>query len=221
MQQASVRGRTGFSIIEVVAAVAVIAVIAAILVSNDNPETPNDRARYDAAADALNNLAQAVAGYEPSKAPRSFHQVVGVYPGHLSDLTTPITTAGKNVCGNAYTGPATTAGTNLYNWQNAANPFYGSQLLTNGTPIATGFKVQDQLTLLSPAVNAGSFPYSNTLIIRMPSVTLADAKALDRLVDGAVDGTKGIIHYSSASDPTIVDYYITVSVDNNAALPFC
>src|SRR5207253_3322453 len=109
MWRASRASAAGFSIIEVVAAVAVIAIIAAILVSSDNPETPNDRARYAAAADALNNLAQAVAGVETSKARTSFHQIVGVYPGHLSDLTTPITTAGKNICGNVYTGPAGTA----------------------------------------------------------------------------------------------------------------
>jgi prepilin-type N-terminal cleavage/methylation domain-containing protein len=200
------RSRPGFSIMEILTAVAVIAIIAAILVSNSNPETPNDRARYAAAADALNNLAQAIAGYEPTKARRSFHQVVGVYPGHLADLTTPILTTGtnKNICGAAY------LSTNVSNWANAANPFYGSQLLAAGTRIAPGFTVQDALVLLNAAAASGNS--ANTMIIRMPTVTLADANGLDLAVDGAVNGTLGIIRYSSASDPTVVDYYITISV---------
>src|SRR5437763_452569 len=109
----------GFSIIEVMVAVAVITVIAAILVSGTNPETPNDQLRYKTAADALKNLSEAIAGYETTKPKRSFHQIVGVYPGHLSDLTTPILTTGnnKNICGLAYTA------TNVSNWYAAANPF--------------------------------------------------------------------------------------------------
>ena len=214
MRTAVHRSLSGFSIIEVLTAVAVIAVIAAILVSNGNPETANDRARYDAAADALNNLAQAVAGYEPTRPRRSFHQVVGVYPSKLSDLTTPITTAGKNICNNAY------LSTNVTNWQNAANPFYGSQLLTAGTPIAPGFKVQDALLLLNAAAAFGANS-ANTMIIRMPSVALADAKGVDLAVDGVVDGTQGIIRYSSASDPTVVDYYVPISVTGNVSFPNC
>jgi prepilin-type N-terminal cleavage/methylation domain-containing protein len=205
------RIRVGFSLMEILTAIAVIAVIAAILVSNDNPETGNDRARYDAAADALNNVAQAIAATDPTKPPRSFHQVVNVYPGKLSDLTTPITTAGTNICGNAYTGPATTVGTNMYKWNNAANPFYGSQLLTAGTPIAPGFTVQDALIRLNAVNTSGTGSLANTMIIRMPSVTQADAQGLDLLVDGLIDGTTGIIRYT-ASDPTVVDYYITITV---------
>lgn len=214
------RRRRGFTIVEIITAVAVIAVIAAILVSSDTPETSNDRARYDAAADALKNLAEAVAGYEPTKQQRSFHQIVGVYPGKLSHLTTLITTTDKNICGNAYTGPVGTAGTNLYKWQNAANPFYGSQLLTAGTIIAPGFSVQDALILLNPAA-APLANSANTMIIRLPSVTLADAKGVDLAVDGTVDGTTGTIRYSSASDPTVVDYYITISVTNSTFTPNC
>ena len=208
------RSRPGFTITEIITAVAVLAIIAAIVVSSDNPETSNDRARYDAASDALNNLARAVAGFEPYASPRSFHQVVKVYPGKLSDLTTPITTSGTNICGGAYTGTA--AGTNVDNWAKAANPFYGSQLLPAGTPIVPGFTVQDVLvrlsTVPSSAVGVNS---ANTTVIRMPSVTLADAQGLDMAMDGVLDGNTGTIRYGS-SDPTPVDYYITISVTGSA-----
>lgn len=212
--------RTGFSIIEVLAAIAIIVVVAALLVSSDNPETPNDRARYDAAADALYNLSQAIAGNEPSKAARSFHQVVGVYPGKLSDLTTLITTASSNICGTPYTGGVGTAGSQMFKWQNSPNPFYGSQLLTTGTPLAPGFTVQDALVRLN-AVAASGAVSSNTMIIRMPSVTLADAKGLDLAVDGAVDGASGTVRYSTASDPTVVDYYISISITNSTLPQNC
>lgn len=206
--------------IEVLVSLAIIVVIAAIVISSDNPETPNDRARYDAAADALYRLAQAIAGNEPSLAATSFHQVVGVYPGKLSDLTTQITTAGTNICGTAYTGPIGTAGTQMYKWANAANPFYGSQLLTTGTPIATGFTVQNTLVRLNAVASSGANS-ANTMIIRMPSVTLADAKGLDLAVDGVVSGTTGIVRYSSATDPTVVDYYIAISVTSSAIPQNC
>lgn len=214
------RRRPGFTIVEIITAVAVIAIIAAILVSSDTPESSNDRARYDAAADALMTLTEAVAGYEPTRQRRSFHQVVGVYPSKLSHLTTAITTVDLNICGNAYTGPVGTAGTNLYKWQNAPNPFYGSQLLTAGTIIAPGFTVQNALVLLNAAAAAGANS-ANTMIIRLPSVTLANAQGLDLAVDGVVDGTTGIIRYSSASDPTVVDYYITISATNSVFVPNC
>lgn len=205
--------------IEVLVSLAIIVVIAAIVISSDNPETPNDRARYDAAADALYNLAQAIAGFEPSKTPTSFHQVVGVYPGKLSDLTTQITTSGANICGTAYTGGITTAGSQMYKWNNAANPFYGSQLLTAGTPIAPGFTVQNTLVRLNP-VAASSANSANTLIIRMPSVSLADAQGLDLAVDGVVNGASGIVRYNTA-DPTVVDYYISISVTSSTIPQNC
>lgn len=198
------RSHPGFSILEILTAIAVIAMIVAIVVSSDNPETSNDRARYDAAADALSDLAEAIAGYEVTRPKRSFHQIVGVYPAKLSHLTTPITTSDKSICNLSY------LSTNVTKWQNAANPFYGRELLTAGTPIESGFNVQDVLILLNAAAASGNS--ANTMIIRMPSVTLADALGLDLAVDGVVNGTLGTVRYSSASDPTVVDYYITISV---------
>ncbi|MBA3646617.1 MAG: prepilin-type N-terminal cleavage/methylation domain-containing protein [Gemmatimonadaceae bacterium] len=199
-------GPRGFSVIEIVTAMAVIAVLAGILLANINPETPNDRARYDAAADALQQLGNAIGSSQPTKKQRSFHQVVGVYPAKLGHLTTPITTTDLNLCGNAYTGPATTAGTQTYKWQKAANPFWGRQLLTTGTPIAPGFTVQDVINRVYPvATSAGN--RSNVMQLVMPTVTLTDAQGLDLAVDGVADGTKGTVIYSSTNS-TSVSYNI-------------
>jgi prepilin-type N-terminal cleavage/methylation domain-containing protein len=213
------RFRPGFSMIEVVVAVAVVAIIAAILVSSDTPESLNDQARYDAAAEALANLSRAAAGYEASKAPRSFHQVVGVYPGRLSDLTTMIKQSQNNLCGVAYSGPVTTAASNLGKWQSSTNPFYGSQLLTTGTPIAPGFTVQD-LLVLGHAVTTSSSTWANTMAIRMPIVAQRDAVGLDLAVDGVINNALGIVQYT-ASDPTVVDYLTTITASNNGIQVFC
>jgi len=207
--------RRGFSIIEIVTALAVIAVLTGILLSNLNPETPNDRARYDAAADALQQLGNAIAASEPTKKARSFHQVVGVYPSKLSHLTTPITTADANLCGTSYTG--TTAGTQTDKWAKAANPFWGRQLLTTGTPIAPGFIVQDVINRVYPvATTAGN--RSNLMQLIMRGTTLADAQGLDLAVDGAADGTSGTITYSS-TDPTDVKYNINFFASSISAQP--
>ncbi len=216
-------GRRGFSLIEIVTAVAVIAVLTGILLANINPETPNDRARYDAAADALRQLANAIAASEPTKTPRSFHQIVGVYPGKLRDLTTAITTASNNLCGDAYTGPAGTAGTNMYKWQKAANPFWGRQLLTTGNPLVPGFTVQDAIVRKFP-VQTGAGSTANAMQLVMPSVTLTDAKGLDLAVDGVADGTKGTVQYATPSpitDPTSVSYTINFNAKNSFPVVFC
>lgn len=200
-------GKAGFSIIEVVTALTVLVVIGAILLSSINPETMNDRARYDMAADNLAKLATAIAGYEATRQAKSFHQVVGVYPGKLSDLTTPITQAGKNICNVSYTA------SNVSKWAAAPNPFYGLQLQTKGTPIAPGFTLNDALTLGStlqgPLGNS-----ANKIVVTMSNVLLRDAQGLDLAVDGAIDGTKGTVQYTTVTlptDVTTVKYFIYIS----------
>ncbi len=215
--------KPGFSIVEIVTALAIIAVLTGILLANINPETPNDRARYDAAADALRQLANAIAANEATKPPRSFHQVVGVYPEKLSHLTTPITTADKNLCGDAYTGPVGTAGTNTYKWQKAANAFWGRDLLTSGTPLVRGFTVQNAI-VRKFAVQTGAGSTANVMQLVMPSVTLTDAQGLDVAIDGVADGTKGTVLYATPSpttNPTSVSYSINFNAKNAFPVVFC
>ena len=208
--------RCGVTLIEVVVAVAILAVIAAIILSSDLLVSPNDRERYDAAADALAKLTQAIVGSDPTNPQTSFKWVINRYPRKLSQLTTPITTAGTTICGNTYS-----AG-NVSKW---LNPFWPQELRTTGTIIAPGFTVQDNLGafpdaglgyfngttgVLQATPTGGGQRTDGIISIRMPATLLADAQGLDLAVDGTLNGAAGIVRYA-ATDPTSVDYYIMVS----------
>jgi hypothetical protein len=186
---------------EIVVAVGILAVLAAIFIFTGTGESKGDRERYDAVADALYDLTQSIVGNEPTRAQTSFRWVIGVYPGKLSDLTTPITTTGKNICGAAYLNPGNTA-----KW---LEPFWNRVLLPAGTILASGLTVQDTLVRLT-AVPTPGFNLAGTFAMRFPSVTLADAQGMDLAVDGALSGTAGTIRYA-ATDPTTMDYYVLIS----------
>lgn len=189
--------RKGFTLMEVIVTLALLAVIGTIVVLTGSPESPNDRQRYAVVSDALWDIAKAIAGNESHLTATSFRQVIGVYPSKLSDLTKPITGAGKNICNVAYTTPAQTS-----LW---LNPFYRREFLTAGTPLASGFTAQDALVAVSVSPTTPGI-----LAIRMPGTSLRDAQGLDLTVDGASNGASGIIRYAN-TDPTSVDYYVTVT----------
>ena len=182
-------------------ALAILTVIAVVAFFTVGDESSGDRERYDTAADYLYDLSQAIVGNEPTRGQTSFRWVIGVYPGKLSDLTTPITTGGTNICGAAYTNPG-----NTVKW---TEPFWKKVLTTTGTVLASGFTAQDALVRLT-AVPTPGFNQAGTFAIRLPSVTLTDAQGLDAAVDDAVSGTAGTVRYA-ATDPTTVDYYVMIS----------
>lgn len=201
-----------------VVAMAILSALVAIIIRTTTPESPNDRARVDVTAEALSGLsglAQAIAGREPSRSATSFRQVIGAHPAKLSHLTTPIVGGvDKGICNNvAYSSAASPAipvpPGYAVNWQ---KPFYFRQLRTAGTIIAPGFTANDALVLIGPTPTGTLGSNGATIMaIRMPSVILRDAEALDLGVDGALDGTQGTIRYNGAADPTSVDYYIYIT----------
>jgi prepilin-type N-terminal cleavage/methylation domain-containing protein len=190
----------GFTLIEVVVGVAIVAIVAAIYMFTVPSESPGDRERYDTTASDLYDLAQSIAGNEPTRGQVSFRYVVGAYPSTLSQLTTPITTGNTNICG------ATFSAAQVAKW---LNPFWSRVLLTGGTNIASGFTLQDALVRLT-AVPTPGLNQAGTMVLRFASVTLADAQGLDGVVDESVSGTVGTVRYA-ATDPTTVDYYILIS----------
>jgi prepilin-type N-terminal cleavage/methylation domain-containing protein len=210
------RARRGFSMAEVIVATAILAIIASIVVSTDLVVSSNDRERYDAAADTLSRLALAIGGNDPTNAQTSYKWVIQRYPRKLSQLTTPITGAGTDICGVAYTATFTAR------W---LNPFWPKELRTTGTILVDGFTAQDDLGTF-PIANLGyrngttgafqaapsgiGFRTDGVISIRLINVTQTDAQGLDAAVDGTIDGTTGTVLYSG-SDPTSVDYLITVS----------
>src|ERR1043165_4913257 len=96
------RVRRGLSMGEVVVATAILAIIGSIVISTDLVVSSNDRERYDAVADTLSKLSQAISGSDPTNTQTSYKWVIQRYPRRLSQLTTPITTGGTDICGTAY-----------------------------------------------------------------------------------------------------------------------
>lgn len=207
----------GATLAEVVVATAILAIVASVVISTDLVVSSNDRERYDAAADTLKKLAQAINFSDPTNAQTSFKWVIQKHPQKLSQLTKPILTTDRDICNVAY-GSATV--TNRW-----TGPFWPKEFRTTGTTLVKGFDVQDNLGTF-PDANLGFYNLSNALAqapsgigfrfdgiiaIRMPSVTLTDAQGLDGVVDGTIDGTAGIVRYNGATDPTSVDYYVRVN----------
>jgi prepilin-type N-terminal cleavage/methylation domain-containing protein len=209
-------GRSGFTMVEMIVAVAIVAIIAAVIISTELVVSSNDRERYDEAAETLNDLSLAISGSDPTNTQTSFKWVIQRYPQKLSQLTSPITTGGRDICNVAYTATFTAR------W---LNPFWSKELMTTGTTIVQGFTLQDDLGTfpvaglgyyngttgaLQLAPSGGGFRTDGIISLRMPSVTQADAQGLDAAVDGTLNGAAGTVRYAG-TDPTTVDYVIMVS----------
>lgn len=216
--------RTAFTLIEVVVGVTIAAVLAfAFYVTlggadSGSSSSADDRARRAGeAATLLHDIARAIAALETTNPPESFLQTVGAYPNTLSQLTTPITTTDRNSCNRAsdrYLGTAVpTPPTNpgyVLGWK---GPYYRMDFVAGGaTQIANGFALQDDL-IRSPATPPPTprpDEQAGRLLMRMNTVTQLDAQALDAIVDYTISGTAGTVRYAG-TDPTTVDYAITVS----------
>lgn len=215
--------RSAFTLFEIITGIAIAAILAfafytAFARRGEQTSADDSARRASQAASALFDIASAIAALETTNPPVSFLQTVGAYPHALSQLTRPITTADRNSCnrvGDAYSGAAIPAG-------GVANPGYvagwnGPYVTTDfiagaNTQIASGFVVQDVMIRVpaNPPNNPTNAELAARLLIRMPSVTQADAQALDAAVDSPLSGTSGTVRYA-ATDPTVVDYEIRVS----------
>ena len=208
--------RAGVTLIEMVVGVAILTILASIAISTDLVVSSNDRERYDEAAGTLGEIAQVIAGSEPTNPQTSFKWVIQRYPRALSQLTTPITTAQTSICNVVYTATFTAR------W---LNPFWSKEFRSTGTTIVPGFTLQDNLGtfpdaglgfyngttgVLQAAPTGPGFRTDGIISLRMPSVTQADAQGLDAAVDGTLSGVAGTVRYAG-TDPTAVDYLIMVS----------
>src|SRR5205807_10454562 len=130
------------------------------VLSTDLVVSPNDAARYRAAADTLYRLSQMMSGTEATRSATSFRWVVLATPGKLSDLTKKITTGSNDICGSGH--PYTTA--NVTAWTDA---FWSRELLTTGTTLVSGFTVQDALVTYTTAAAGLGFHNNTTGVLQI------------------------------------------------------
>ena len=169
--------RRAFSIGEMVASVAILAILAGIVVPSV--------ARYlyeqkiEATAALLDSL---------SAAKMAFQKAITVYPGHLSHLTTlPTALVDESDCNGVGTSTPKvlyTAGQMNF-WsggstpvQGHSGPYFGRVIPKTGFPIGIG-TANDQMWRTSANATAGF------LMILVPGVPYADAKALNDYMDGS------------------------------------
>ena len=162
-----------------------IAVVLAIVLGLAALVTPGvlgriDRSRVAASAGSLRGIATAI--HDPSPGRGSFKRHVGVYPGAVSHLTRPISTAQTSICGLAYTA-VNTAGWN--------GPYLNRTAPATGIPIGIGV-VRNAMTR-DPA-SGGLAP---VLRVHVDSVMIDDAGELDLEVDGVRDSTAGTVRWGA------------------------
>lgn len=165
------RRRRGLTLVEIIVAVAIILVLTAALAPTLIGAL--DRKRIERARDSLDAL---VAGMSEMRADNQD------WPGKLSHMTTPITTADRNICGAAYS-----AG-KVSNW---AGPYLSRVIPSAGFPIGVG-TARDSLVR---ELISGNDSY---LKIQVDSVEQSHASELDGWYDndGAAAGT---IRWGAAS----------------------
>jgi hypothetical protein len=200
----TISGRAGFALLVAIALIAIAAVMATLVTVTLSGN--NDRDRIERAADVLHRLVAAM-GTLNTNPGQSFGGDISSggsarYPGRLSQLTHKITVAVDVPCHTA----TTFGGGDASNWH---GPYYYAPIPRTGYNIAPGFFAQDVLVTLN----------TQDLAIQIPSVSLADAKALEMLVDKRADGGAGAtlgtatMHITfPLTDPTTVRYHLVATV---------
>lgn len=173
------QSRSGFTLVEVLVVLALMVGLAALVTPGILGQI--DRARIDSSVESLTTIANAI--HTPGQGNLSFRGHVGFYPGRLSHLTNPITTAQANSCGNLYT--ATDSG----NWR---GPYLNRIVPASGLPLSVG-TASDTL-VRDPAID-GSRPVLKVLV---RGVTLDDVRAIDTQHDGTVNETLGGVRWGAA-----------------------
>lgn len=198
--------RKGLTLVELVIVMAILGVLGVVIVSSTggtSAAAQSDQERINGVANDLDILARSIAFFEPTKPKFSFKQTVGVYPSRLSHLTEPITPSKQNSCGQNYSSAQAAA------WLGG---YYSREIPTTGLFIASGFVTSDTLFRTPPTFPVPQGPFHGTLAIKIPNVTLTDAKLLGMTVDGDSTGIVGTVRYApqNGTSPVIVNYLISV-----------
>lgn len=171
-------GAHGFSLLEVVIAIVIVVVLSATVLPAVAEQV--ERRRVDAAIGTLKDLADAAT---------AFRKDVGMNPGQLIDLSNPITTAGTNSCGVAYT----TAAVNLW-----AGPYYKAQILiTSGLPLSEENLGRVQNTLVRSPSGVAT---PGSLAFPVASAPLDKVTEIDAAVDGDGSATTGRVRWTTPAN---------------------
>jgi hypothetical protein len=186
------RVRRGYILIYVIILIAAAAAFSAVIAPT--VASTSDKARIASTAKTLQLLEAGV---------DSFTTHVTVFPGTLSELTTPITTANKNSCQTAMVAANVTGWTT---W----GPFLWTMFADPGgiyTPIG---RIKNTV----PTRTLGK----NDMYIDIAAIDTADASALDRYIDGST-GTLGDTITIIPTTPTHDTATVRFRVVKGSALP--
>ena len=176
--------------LEVAIAIAIIALLSASIFPTVAEQSRYGRVRH--AAKVTRELADAITAFRVN---------VGMNPGTLRQLTTPITIADVNSCGAAY------VSADVAKW---LGPYYRFPLTTAGFPLSEDQFGRVQNGLVRAPANSSA---PGTSAIQITGVPLDSAEELNALVDGTratpeLNRTTGRVRWTSPAD---VNIFVTVS----------
>lgn len=190
--QACTACRAGFTVVEVIVATAIIAALSAVIFPVVAEQI--ERRRVDSAITTMKGLADAVTAFRVN---------VGMNPGRLVHLSSPILNTDLNSCGSAYGTPAAAA------W---VGPYYTRRvLIASGLPLSEDNlgRVQDLLVRYpAPNSTAGSLAFEVT------GMPLDKAVEFDAAVDGDENSGTGRVWWDPTPDAnghTTMSYHVAVN----------
>jgi prepilin-type N-terminal cleavage/methylation domain-containing protein len=190
--------RTGFTLVEVIVALAVLLILAAVAIPQIGGYV--DQKRIESTASQLVIVRDAL--YLTGT---GFRQVIQANASELSHLSSPITAADDDSCGNAFS----TAERNR--WPNGG-PFVNFVIdATSG--MATPIGLANNALVRAPTT--ATTGVTNRLRITWTNASLADAEALDLYVDGAAGWNAGTVQWTpqAGTNGVVTTLYYDIVID--------
>ncbi|HYC53301.1 MAG TPA: prepilin-type N-terminal cleavage/methylation domain-containing protein [Gemmatimonadaceae bacterium] len=191
----------GFALVEVIVALAVLLILAAVAL----PQIAGylDQKRIEQTAEQLVIVRDAL--FKTGTGSIAFRQAVSASAGRLSQLTIPITTSDRDICGNTYnTG-------DINRWDDAGP--YVNFVIDATTGMATPIGLANNAMV---RFNDGGTIKSR---ITWTNASLSDAQALDLHVDGVVNYNAGTVRWTPQNgvNGVVTTLFYDVVIDGTCA----
>ena len=188
-----VRARpSGFTLIEVLVAAAIIAALSAVVFPVVAEQI--ERRRVDSAITTMKALADAVTAFRVN---------VGMNPGRLVHLSSPITSTDLNSCGTAYGTPAANA------W---AGPYFTRQILVaTGLPLSEDNLGRVQNVFVRSPVGVAT---PGTLVLQVTGIPLEKVTEMDAATDGDGGAATGRVRWTTPADANghvTMSYHVAIN----------